>query len=472
MSEKQNKFPDDIEAPDPITHTSSQIGEVIKGQDTTHDAVFGEVTEGGPNYRNVGWLGTVALMMKTQIGLGVLSIPSVFNTLGMIPGAILLCIVAGIATWTSYIVGVFKMKHREVYGLDDAGGLMFGRVGREILGIGFSLYWIFVAGSGILGISISLNAISAHGTCTAAFVAIAAVIGFLLASVRTLGKISWIAWLGLVCILAAILVVTVSVGIQDRPASAPQDGPWSSDFKLSNSPSFAEGVAAVSSLIFACSATPAYFAIAAEMRDPRLFTRSLIVSQIGSTVIYLVIGIVVYYYCGTYVASPALGSAGPLIKRISYGIALPGLIASTTIVIHLPSKYVFVRILRGSDHLASNSFIHWITWLSCTFASTIIAYLIASGIPFFNSLVSLIGALLGAFLAYQPTGCMWFYDNWRPRGDRTWKWTFMACWSGFIIIIGTFMTVAGTYGSIVSIIDSLREDGGSKPWTCADNSNS
>lgn len=223
------------------------------------------------------------------------------------------------------------------------------------------------------------------------------------------------------------------------------------------------------------------------MRDPRLFTRSLVVSQLGSTIIYLVIGIVVYYYCGSDVASPALGSAGPLIKRISYGIALPGLIASTTIVLHvsdhhfsntrfktnifqLPSKYVFVRILRGSDHLTSNTLTHWAIWLSCTLGSTIVAYLIASGIPFFNSLVSLIGACLGASLAYQPTGCMWFYDNWGST-DRTWRWKFMACWSVFIIVIGTFMTVAGTYGSIVGIIDSLKA-GGSPPWTCADNSNS
>lgn len=71
------------------------------------------------------------------------------------------------------------------------------------------------------------------------------------------------------------------------------------------------------------------------MRDPRFFTRSLIISQIGSTLIYLVIGVVVYYYCGSHVASPALGSAGPIIKKISYGIALPGLLATTTIVIHV-----------------------------------------------------------------------------------------------------------------------------------------
>ncbi|KAH1273633.1 hypothetical protein KXW98_003570 [Aspergillus fumigatus] len=472
MAEEKSKIRDDVEATEPIGHVPPQIRDILKGEDTTHDAVFGEVTEAGPNYRNVGWLGTVALMMKTQIGLGVLSIPSVFDTVGMIPGVILLCIVASIAAWTSYVVGVFKINHRQVYGIDDAGGLMFGAIGKEIFATAFCLYWIFVAGSGILGISISLNAISAHGACTAVYVAVAAIIGFFLASIRTLGKISWIAWLGLACILTAILIVTIGVGIQKRPSSVSQVGPWSSDFRLINSPSFTDGVSAVSSLIFACSATPTYFSIAAEMRDPRFFTRALIISQIGSTLIYLVIGVVVYYYCGSHVASPALGSAGPIIKKISYGIALPGLLATTTIVIHLPSKYIFVRILRGSAHLTSNSIIHWCTWLACTFGSTVIAYLIASGIPFFNNLVSLIGAFLGVILAYQPTGCMWFYDNWRKRDTGNWKWILMACWNVFVILIGSFMTVAGTYGAIVNIVNSLAEDGGSKPWTCADNSNS
>jgi hypothetical protein len=54
------------------------------------DAVFGEINEEGPNYKNVSLLGTVMLMVKAQIGLGVLSIPSVFQALGLVPGVILL----------------------------------------------------------------------------------------------------------------------------------------------------------------------------------------------------------------------------------------------------------------------------------------------------------------------------------------------------------------------------------------------
>lgn len=78
-------------------------------------------------------------MMKTQIGLGVLSIPSALNTLGMVPGVICLCAIGAMSTWSDYIVGVFKLRHREVYGIDDAGGLMFGPIGREFIGGVFCL---------------------------------------------------------------------------------------------------------------------------------------------------------------------------------------------------------------------------------------------------------------------------------------------------------------------------------------------
>lgn len=78
-------------------------------------------------------------MMKAQIGLGVLSIPASFDTLGLVPGVICLIAIAGITTWSNVIVGDFKVKHREVYGIDDAAGLMFGRVGRELLGVTFIL---------------------------------------------------------------------------------------------------------------------------------------------------------------------------------------------------------------------------------------------------------------------------------------------------------------------------------------------
>ena len=162
-------------------------------------------------------------MCKTMIGLGVLSVPSAFDVLGIIPEVICLLAIATITIWSTYIVGVFKLNHREVYAIDDVGFKLFGVIGREVFGTAFcickylcsvpdkmqtsianatTLDWIFVSGSGMLSISIALNTISAHGTCTAVFVAVAAICVFILSSIRTLGKMAWVAQVGLVSIMA------------------------------------------------------------------------------------------------------------------------------------------------------------------------------------------------------------------------------------------------------------------------------
>jgi hypothetical protein len=65
------------------------------------------------------------------------------------------------------------------------------------------LYFALLAGSGLLSLSISLNAISLHALCTAGWVAIVAVIGFCLASIQTLDKVSWLGWVGMFSIIAA-----------------------------------------------------------------------------------------------------------------------------------------------------------------------------------------------------------------------------------------------------------------------------
>lgn len=114
-----------------------------------------------------------------------------------------------------------------------------------------------VVGAGILGVSVALNAVSTHGACTAIFVVVAAVIAFGLASIETLGKISWLGWIGMISILAAILTLTVSVGVQERPALAPQVGNWNKIVYVTNNPTFSDAVSAISGLVFAFAGTPA-----------------------------------------------------------------------------------------------------------------------------------------------------------------------------------------------------------------------
>lgn len=129
--------------------------------------------------------------------------------------------------------------------------------------------------------------------------------------------------------------MTIAVGIQDRPHVAPKDTVWVPDYKLIGRPTFSRAASAVASIVYAYSGTPGFFPIVAEMADPAFYTRAVLICQSFVTAAYLSIGIVVYYFCGSYVASPALGSAGVAVKKVSYGLAIPGLVVSTIVVLHV-----------------------------------------------------------------------------------------------------------------------------------------
>ncbi|GAA5852851.1 hypothetical protein JCM8547_004707 [Rhodosporidiobolus lusitaniae] len=452
---------------------SHERGDVIVEEDENVDGVFGAQGDGKVDYKAVGWKSTAVLLAKAQIGLGVLSIPSVFHTLGLVPGIIILLVIAVLTTFTDwYVGGPWKRLHPTCYSVSDCGNIVFGKVGREVYGVAYFLLMTMIAGSALLGLSTALNAISLHATCTAVFVIVSAVAVYPIASLRTLGRVKWIGWAGLISMVVSILLVCIAVGAGGRPSPAPQEGPWDKEIVYFGNPSFSDAMNAISNLVFSFAGTAAFLPIASEMSNPRDFTKAVAACQTFVTVFYLVIGIVVYMYAGQYVASPALGTAGVLIKRVAYGLALPGLLAAAVIYTHLPAKWIFVRALRNSKHLTTSTPTHWVSWLGCTFGCLLFSYIVASAIPVFGGLVGLVGALFGTFLSLQGVSAMWFYDQWHRRNNNPgWKFWGMVAFNVFIVVAGMFIMVAGTYGSVISIRDDYAASGG-RPFSCADNSNS
>ncbi|BEJ18247.1 hypothetical protein CspHIS471_0705240 [Cutaneotrichosporon sp. HIS471] len=456
----------DVDVPE--KKTASEDGQI-------HDAVFGDidVDAHGPNFRGVGAGGAFVLMTKANFGLGVLAIPTVFAIMGIVPGILLIVGCELMLGYCASFLGPFKIRHPEVYGLADAGYVFGGVIGRELLYIIFSIFMVFCTASAIVGVSISLNAMSLHGACTAVFVVVSALMGFMFSSIRTLSKVSWVGWVGIASIVASVIALTVAVGLQDRPSEAPPTGPWDKGFMVFGHPSFAEAMGAINIILFSSSATPMYFGVLSEMRNPKQYTKAMCSSLTFLTIVYLVIGSVVYHYCGQWVASPALGSAGLLMKRICYGIAFPGLLASLTIFNHISAKHIFVRILRGSHHLSSNTWTHWITWFGCTAGSVAVAYIIGSAIPIFGSLIGFIGALMCPLVAIIPEICMWFHDNWTWNGWRPGPLSpakaVQAAFNCFLLLVAALFCIGGTYSAVLDLVNTTVDNG---PWTCANNAGS
>ncbi len=76
------------------------------------------------------------LMIAEIVSNGMLSLPSSLAVVGIVPGLVLIVFLGVFATYTSWLLVKFKMRHPEVHNMGDAGKILFGRPGQELLAFG------------------------------------------------------------------------------------------------------------------------------------------------------------------------------------------------------------------------------------------------------------------------------------------------------------------------------------------------
>ena len=473
----------------------------INYYDANEEEVFN--TEGGGedklDFKNLTWPMATIVMIKIQFGLGILSVPEAIASLGAVPGVIILVFLAAVTTYGSIVTYQFKMKHRSVHSVSDIAYVMGGEPAKIGVFIFFVLYIGFVLGSSMLSVSIAFNAITAHGTCTVVFTFVSLVIICLVGSLRTYRMLSYLAWVGVISILASVLIVTIAVGVNDRPAAAPSTGPYDKQVGATTTASFGDAFMGIVNLLFAYAASPMFITIISELRNPKDFPKALYICQGSITAVYLALGIPIYTSIGVYTTSPSLGVAGQTIKRIACeytylfkkinyksdklldGVALIGLVAGASNICHSLAKAIFVQSMRKSSHLNRNTWKFWTVWISCVLGVSVFAFIIASVIPFFSSLLGLIGALFSSFFCIWFCSVVWFYEFWSTgEGDqrswlagfknKTFKQYLLASLNCFMILVGLLITGAGLYASGSSIKSLFDKGQIGSPFSCADTS--
>ena len=85
--------------------------------------------------------------------------------------------------------------------------LVGGRPLRELVGALFLVTYIICGASGLLGVTVALNAVSSHAICTQWFSMVATIVIAIFASVRKFEKIAWLTWVGFLSIFVAVLIV-------------------------------------------------------------------------------------------------------------------------------------------------------------------------------------------------------------------------------------------------------------------------
>lgn len=463
---------------------------------TEHQEDLFAAGEGDVNFRGVSWQGAAVLCAKFQIGLGIIGLPTTFDALGFFPGILCFCVLWTMSTFGGYLCGNARQYYPHMHNIGDAAHHLFGPVGREFIGTVYYIYVALTAGAGTLAVSVAFNALSEHGACTMAFAGAGAAATLVVGTgLRDLERVSWLGWVGVISTLIAIWTTAIACLTQSRPAAAPPGAP-PPDVRAFANTTFAEAMAAIANQLFTVGGSSIFFSISAEMKHPEKFTRSLLYGHTFLLVVSLATSSIIYAKLGQYIASPALGSAGLLFKKICYGITLPGLIISAVLFSHAGAKYWFVKVLRGTRHLQSNTLVHWSIWSGAMLVTVAIGVIVIGLVPFFDDFLALIGAITNPilvlctpgfmllyFLARRPskatergvvhseevTGRHWFVDSLTVY-KRGWRDALFMGIAWFMLVSGLFIIVGGTYGTVFIINEKYGDGKIGGVFQCADNS--
>ncbi|POS72176.1 amino acid transporter [Diaporthe helianthi] len=443
---------------------SGMFGQTGVGEVTDwNDIEKRKAAEGHAKFKRLGWKRLTIVLIVEAIALGSLSIPNAFAKLGMVAGVILCVGLGFVAIYTSYVVGQVKLAYPHVTHYADAGQLLMGKFGYELVGGMFVLQLVFLVGSHSLTGAIAFGNISENGACSLVFGIVSAIILFLLALPPSFAEVAILGYVDFVSIILAIGITIIGTGVQQSQGLIPASD-WSA--WPQEGLTFVEAFIALGNIIFAYSFAVCQFSFMDEMHTPKDFVKSVWWLGMIEMVIYTVTGALIYVFVGQSVKSPALLSAGDLLSKVAFGVALPVIFISGSINGTTAGRYIHARMYKDSVIRFINTKMGWITWSVLIAGLTLIAWIIAEAIPFFSDLLSISSCLfISGFTFYFPAW-MWFKlikkGKWYSKENLL-----LAISNGIIFIIGMIILVAGTYASIQDIINQYHEGTVRGAFTCS-----
>jgi hypothetical protein len=152
------------------------------------------------------------------------------------------------------------MVSSPVHSMGDAGYILFGPIGREVLAFGTIVFAVFATGGQLLAGQIALASLSDNKLCLMLYTGIFAIPTFLASLPRTLDHLSWLSIPSVISILVAGIVGMIGAGlnpVEDRQVDIVRASDFTTAFISITNP------------VFAYAGHFMFFILISEMKDPR-----------------------------------------------------------------------------------------------------------------------------------------------------------------------------------------------------------
>ncbi|EME44347.1 hypothetical protein DOTSEDRAFT_24405 [Dothistroma septosporum NZE10] len=465
-----------------------------------------DLQDAGHSKDKCGWVKATCTMIAETLSLGILSLPQAVSKLGWVIGLILLITLGLVTTGTGYCYYLYKMKYPHVRSIPQALENIFGRPARWISDFIIMVYLVFLMAGHLILFAGFVQSFSTpeDGPCRVAVMAIAYFINVLFTFYRKFARLGYVC---IACCLSITIATFVCLGYlaanKTENIAAPGNFPAFA-FTPLNLTYGAHGdklttlfsaCAAFSNILLSYSGSICYFNIIDEMEEPRDFWKCLLITNGATVAMYTIAGIGMYCLAGQTVMSPALGSAGSQGAKIAYCFALPTILLAAVILANVQSKrtedtiYEWRQLDADEQHHSQSSAFSAanILWYIIVVCWWTIAFIVGNSLPWFGPLLSIIGAICGAWICLGWPA-MFILHLWRPEvidvDGNIRKKTFREIkesggwWKAymintrrkillptmiFLILFNIAASAVGLYGAVME----FKEAGlGRKPFSC------
>lgn len=386
--------------------------------------------------------------------------------LGMTGGVILTVGMGVIAVYTSYVVGQVKLKYPQVVHYSDIGHLLLpGRGGvilTKVLQVIFVVFLTLGIGSHCLTGQIAFTTIIGdNGLCKVVYSIVTMILLIVCALPPSFAEMSWLGYIDFLSIMSAVFVTLVATGIQ-----ANKNG-WETGWSATAPKlTFVHGMLAACNVLFAYAFCISQFSFMEEMAKPEEFPKSVLSLGAIMITIYTLVGALGYAFIGPDVEGPALLSAGPTVARVAFGLALPVIFISGSILVVVTGRFIMDHAFRNSTVRYVNTTRGWMVWIGLVIGINVAAWVIAQAIPVFSPLLGITAALFNSGFSLYLPGIMWFMLIREGGCFSSAKNIFLTFVNALIIVLGLFALGGGTYASIADMVDSYKKTGVGKPFAC------
>ena len=397
--------------------------------------------------RRATWTTASQLIIADVIGVGIMSMADAFAQLGwllgliLVHGMLLLNLYCGWLAWEAQTI-----SFPGTLTLAQIGHRAYGTTGQWVTGVVVYSFLFFVLGNYLLTLGLCLQQV---------FVTVDmprplwSLLGALLllpfCQIRTLNGARLLL---IVNITTIILAVFVSVG--HMLAVGERHGETS---LIATDLTWRSFVSGLSKFAFAYTGVLMYPEIVSEMEEPADFPKALIVQAPFQLISFLSVGCVGYAYLGSR-------AEGLLINSLPPGSAA-STIAAVSLFIHVLITYLIKgTVLTRALHtmIAPNSLNDTgregtLTWLALTSCLMLCCFGVASAVPFFDELCSLLGSVQTPIFGFVLP-VLFCYAGRKAQGVQIAPPTYVLL--AAILGLGVAMFTVGATGEVITIIERWR----------------